>query len=95
MERRHQQLRAKQRTRPEIPATEATRARSTSCAASSAFIPEGERVPPGQIRKISWTRYTESSVSLRLRALQAAVVTLSCTRVAEWHGMSCMLYVIL
>ena len=50
VERRNQQLRAKQRTRPEIPAAEATRARSTSCAASSAFIPEGEQVAKGQTR---------------------------------------------
>ena len=40
VERRHHQLRAKQRIRPEAPPNEAARARSSSCA-SAAFIPEG------------------------------------------------------
>ena len=42
MERRHLQLRAKQRLRPDMTSAEAARARSTS-SASTAFIPEGKR----------------------------------------------------
>ena len=42
MERRHLQLRAKQRLRSSITSAEAARARSTS-SASTAFIPEGMR----------------------------------------------------
>ena len=41
IERRHQQLRAKQRLRPEAAGGEAARARSSS-SASTAFIPEGK-----------------------------------------------------
>lgn len=45
MERRHQQLRSKQRARPEITSAEAARARSRS-SASNAFIPEGGETTP-------------------------------------------------
>ena len=44
IERRHQQLRAKQRLRPEAAGGEAARARSSS-SASTAFIPEGKAFP--------------------------------------------------